>query len=74
MESKREWLSIMVLPAYVAFLKICMDLLFFQRTLRRFVLIELKLGEFELQDKGQVELYLRRLEKYESWRKNYYRQ
>lgn len=35
------------------------------RTLRRLVLIELKLGEFEPQDKGQVELYLRWLEKYE---------
>ena len=42
-----------------------MDLLFFHRTLRRLVLIELKLGEFEPQDKGQVELYLRWLEKYE---------
>ena len=42
-----------------------MDLLFFHRTLRRLVLIELKLGEFEPQYKGQVELYLRWLEKYE---------
>ena len=42
-----------------------MDLLFFHRTLRRLVLVELKLGEFEPQDKGQVELYLRWLEKYE---------
>ena len=42
-----------------------MDLLFFHRTLRRLVLIELKLGEFEPQDKWQVELYLRWLEKYE---------
>lgn len=42
-----------------------MDLLFFHRTLRRLVLIELKLGEFEPQDKGQVELYLRWLEKHE---------
>ena len=41
------------------------DLLFFHRTLRRLVLIELKLGAFEPQDKGQVELYLRWLEKYE---------
>ena len=40
-------------------------MLFFHRTLRRLVLIELKLGEFEPQDKGQVELYLRWLEKYE---------
>lgn len=29
------------------------------------VLIELKLGEFEPQDKGQVDLYLRWLERYE---------
>lgn len=42
-----------------------MDLLFYHRTLRRLVLIELKLGEFEPQDKGQVELYLRWLEKHE---------
>lgn len=42
-----------------------MDLLFFHRALRRLVLIELKLGEFEPQDKGQVELYLRWLEKHE---------
>ena len=31
----------------------------------RLVLIELKLGEFEPQDKGQTELYPRWLEKYE---------
>ncbi|HRL58715.1 MAG TPA: PDDEXK nuclease domain-containing protein, partial [Agathobacter rectalis] len=36
-----------------------MDLLFYHRTLRRLVLIELKLGEFEPQDKGQTELYPR---------------
>lgn len=42
-----------------------MDLLFYHRSLRRLVLIELKLGEFEPQDKGQVELYLRWLEKYD---------
>ena len=42
-----------------------MDLLFYHRGLRRLVLIELKLGEFEPQDKGQTELYLRWLEKYE---------
>lgn len=42
-----------------------MDLLFYHRTLRRLVLIELKLGEFEPRDKGQTELYLRWLEKYE---------
>ena len=42
-----------------------MDLLFYHRSLRRLVLIELKLGEFEPQDKGQVELYLRWLNKFE---------
>lgn len=42
-----------------------MDLLFFHRTLRRLVLVELKLGEFEPSYKGQVELYLRWLDKYE---------
>jgi len=31
-----------------------MDLLFYHRGLRRLVLVELKLGEFEPQDKGQV--------------------
>ena len=41
------------------------DLLFYHRTLRRLVLIELKLGEFEPEYKGQVELYLRYLSKYE---------
>lgn len=41
-----------------------MDLLFFHRGLRRLVLIELKLGEFEPEYKGQVELYLRWLNKY----------
>ena len=33
------------------------DLLFFHRRLRRLVLIELKLGEFKPEHKGQVELY-----------------
>lgn len=42
-----------------------MDLLFYHRTLRRLVLIELKLGEFQPEHKGQVELYLRWLDKYE---------
>lgn len=42
-----------------------MDLLFYHRTMRRLVVIELKLGEFEPQDKGQTELYLRWLDKYE---------
>lgn len=42
-----------------------MDLLFYHRSLRRLVLIELKLGEFEPEYKGQVELYLKWLNKYE---------
>ena len=41
------------------------DLLFFHRRLRRLVLIELKLGEFKPQHKGQVELYLKWLAKHE---------
>ena len=42
-----------------------LDLLFFHRRLRRLVAIELKLGEFKPADKGQMELYLRWLDKYE---------
>ncbi|MVX61521.1 DUF1016 family protein [Enterorhabdus mucosicola] len=42
-----------------------LDLLFFHRRLRRLVAIELKLGKFEAAYKGQMELYLRWLEKYE---------
>ena len=41
------------------------DLLFFHRRLRRLVVIELKLGEFKPAFKGQMELYLRWLDKYE---------
>ncbi len=41
------------------------DLLFFNRKLRRLVAIELKLGDFKPADKGQMELYLRWLDKYE---------
>ncbi len=41
------------------------DLLFYHRKLRRLVLIELKLGEFKPEHKGQVGLYLRWLDKYE---------
>jgi predicted nuclease of restriction endonuclease-like (RecB) superfamily len=41
------------------------DLLFYHRQLRRLVVIELKLEEFEAAHKGQVELYLRWLNKYE---------
>jgi predicted nuclease of restriction endonuclease-like (RecB) superfamily len=42
-----------------------LDLLFYHRRLRRLVAIELKLGKFQAADKGQMELYLRWLEKYE---------
>jgi predicted nuclease of restriction endonuclease-like (RecB) superfamily len=41
------------------------DLLFYHRTLRRLVAIDLKLGRFHASDKGQMELYLRWLERYE---------
>lgn len=41
------------------------DLLFYNRRLRRLVAIELKLGEFKASDKGQMELYLRWLAKHE---------
>ncbi|WP_367389051.1 YhcG family protein [Lewinella sp. LCG006] len=42
-----------------------LDLLFFHRKLRRLVAIELKIGEFEAAHKGQMELYLRWLNKHE---------
>lgn len=41
------------------------DLLFFHRRLKCLVAIDLKLGKFEAAHKGQMELYLRWLEKYE---------
>ena len=41
------------------------DLLFYHRRLRCLVVVELKIGKFTAADKGQVELYLRWLEKYE---------
>jgi len=41
------------------------DLLFYHRKMKRLVLIELKLGEFKPEYKGQVELYLRWLDKNE---------
>jgi len=41
------------------------DLLFYHRRLRRLVAIELKIGEFEDAHKGQMEPYLRYLEKHE---------
>ncbi len=42
------------------------DLLFYHRRLKSLVAIDLKLGEFEAGFKGQMELYLRYLEKYET--------
>jgi predicted nuclease of restriction endonuclease-like (RecB) superfamily len=42
-----------------------LDLLFYNRKLRRMVAVELKLDKFKPVDKGQMELYLRWLEKYE---------
>lgn len=42
-----------------------LDLLFYHRKLRRLIAIDLKLGSFKAQYKGQMELYLRWLEKYE---------
>ena len=42
-----------------------LDLLFFHRKLKRLIAIELKLGKFRAAYKGQMELYLRWLEKHE---------
>jgi len=42
-----------------------LDLLFYNRKLRRLVAVELKIGEFKAAYKGQMELYLRWLDKYE---------
>ena len=42
-----------------------LDLLFFHRKLKRLVAIELKQGDFKPEHKGQMELYLRWLNKYE---------
>ena len=41
------------------------DLLFYHRRLKCLVAIDLKIGDFEAGFKGQMELYLRYLEKYE---------
>ncbi len=41
------------------------DLLFYHRDLRRLVVIELKLDKFRPEHKGQLELYLRWLDRYE---------
>jgi len=42
-----------------------LDLLFYHRKLNRLVAIDLKLGKFQPQYKGQMELYLKYLQKYE---------
>ena len=42
-----------------------LDLLFYHRSLKRLVAVELKLGKFEAKHKGQMELYLKWLDKYE---------
>lgn len=41
------------------------DLLFSNRELRRLVVVELKIGKFKAADKGQIEFYLRWLDKHE---------
>lgn len=41
------------------------DLLMYNRRLKCMVVIEIKMGEFKSQDKGQIELYLRWLKKHE---------
>lgn len=42
-----------------------LDLLFYRRKLKRLIVIELKLGKFQAKHKGQMDLYLRWLDKYE---------
>lgn len=42
-----------------------LDLLFYNRKLKRLIVLELKLGDFKAEYKGQMELYLRWLDKYE---------
>ncbi|WP_198540578.1 YhcG family protein [Capnocytophaga sp. H2931] len=42
-----------------------LDLLFFHRKLKRLIAIELKIGKFQAKHKGQMELYLKWLNKYE---------
>jgi len=43
-----------------------LDLLFYHRKLKRLVALDLKMGKFKAEYKGQMELYLRWLEKYEA--------
>jgi predicted nuclease of restriction endonuclease-like (RecB) superfamily len=45
--------------------EVVLDLLFYNRTLRRLVAVELKLGDFKASYKGQMELYLAWLDEYE---------
>ncbi|MEA3179642.1 MAG: hypothetical protein QOI59_3165 [Gammaproteobacteria bacterium] len=42
-----------------------LDLLFFHRRMRRLIAIELKIGDFKPADSGQMELYLRWLDRHE---------
>jgi predicted nuclease of restriction endonuclease-like (RecB) superfamily len=42
-----------------------LDLLFYHRKLRRLVAVDLKIGDFDAADKGQMELYLNWLKRYE---------
>jgi predicted nuclease of restriction endonuclease-like (RecB) superfamily len=44
---------------------IVLDLLLYSRTLRRLIAIDLKIGEFKAAYKGQMELYLKWLNRYE---------
>ncbi|MCL1795162.1 MAG: PDDEXK nuclease domain-containing protein [Oscillospiraceae bacterium] len=44
---------------------IVLDLLFYHRILKRLIAIELKLGKFQAEHKGQMELYLKWLDRYE---------
>src|SRR5205807_8003706 len=41
------------------------DRLFYRRRLRRLIALDLKIGKFHAADKGQMELYLRWLERHE---------
>ncbi|MCO6478059.1 MAG: DUF1016 family protein [Phaeodactylibacter sp.] len=43
-----------------------LDLLFYHRKLKRLIAIDLKIGKFKADYKGQMELYLRWLEKHET--------
>ena len=42
-----------------------LDLLFYHRALKRLIAVELKIGEFKPEHKGQMELYLNWLDRYE---------